>query len=176
MRRGAGSDVPRSVLIAKSTPRTERRPTLEALCAERGGRARAWLALPVRARARRQRRCSTAARAPGTLLGVDAVRDGRLIGARSDESGLLDADIGGAGGRLVLGVVGGQGSLLGRGNQQLSARGAARADRDRIMVVRRRASCSRSHPPALRVDTRRRPARPAAVAATFASHVARAAR
>jgi predicted polyphosphate/ATP-dependent NAD kinase len=54
----------------------------------------------------------------GTLLGVDALLDGELIATDLDESKLLhlDAD------RLILGVVGGQGSLLGRGNQQLSPR------------------------------------------------------
>jgi predicted polyphosphate/ATP-dependent NAD kinase len=54
----------------------------------------------------------------GTLLGVDALLDGELIATDLDEGKLLhlDAD------RLILGVVGGQGSLLGRGNQQLSPR------------------------------------------------------
>ncbi|WP_028062135.1 ATP-NAD kinase family protein [Solirubrobacter soli] len=54
----------------------------------------------------------------GTLLGVDALLDGELIATDLDEQRLLEIDAD----RLILGVVGGQGSLLGRGNQQLSPR------------------------------------------------------
>ena len=54
----------------------------------------------------------------GTLLGVDALEDGELIAADLDERQLLQLDAD----RLILGVIGGQGSLLGRGNQQLSPR------------------------------------------------------
>jgi predicted polyphosphate/ATP-dependent NAD kinase len=54
----------------------------------------------------------------GTLLGVDALRDGELIATDLDEAQLLELGAK----RLILGVVGGQGSLLGRGNQQLSPR------------------------------------------------------
>jgi predicted polyphosphate/ATP-dependent NAD kinase len=53
---------------------------------------------------------------PGTLLGVDALRDGDLVATDLDEQQLLELEPD----RLILGVVGGQGSLLGRGNQQLS--------------------------------------------------------
>jgi predicted polyphosphate/ATP-dependent NAD kinase len=86
----------------------------------------------------------------GTLLGVDAVRDGELIARDLDEAGLLallDAhdDV-----TLLVGVVGGQGALFGRGNQQLSP---AVLRRVRIEVLATADKLSRLDPPWLRVDT-----------------------
>lgn len=60
----------------------------------------------------------------GTLLGVDVFAHGRLVARDADEAGLwtrvADARPGDV--RMILGVIGGQGFLLGRGNQQVSAR------------------------------------------------------
>jgi len=57
-----------------------------------------------------------------TLLGVDAVRDRRLIGADLSERQILElARAAGAALRIVVTVIGGQGHIFGRGNQQLSA-------------------------------------------------------
>ena len=54
-----------------------------------------------------------------TLLGVDAVRRGRLVGRDLNESGLLElADTYPC--KVVVAAVGGQGYVLGRGNQQIS--------------------------------------------------------
>jgi predicted polyphosphate/ATP-dependent NAD kinase len=61
----------------------------------------------------------------GTLLGVDVFAQGRLIARDADERTLwqlVQAAEEPAKTRLVLGVVGGQGFLLGRGNQQISPR------------------------------------------------------
>jgi predicted polyphosphate/ATP-dependent NAD kinase len=58
--------------------------------------------------------------AGGTLLGVDAYAYGRLVAADADAAA-LSALCRDRPPRIVLGVVGGQGFLLGRGNQQLSA-------------------------------------------------------
>ena len=55
----------------------------------------------------------------GTLLGVDVVRDGRLVARDLGEAELLEL-LADEPATLVVGVVGGQGSLFGRGNQQLS--------------------------------------------------------
>jgi len=55
--------------------------------------------------------------------------------------------------RLILGVVGGQGSLLGRGNQQLSPRVLRRLGRDAITVVAAADKLAALQPPVLRVDT-----------------------
>jgi predicted polyphosphate/ATP-dependent NAD kinase len=90
---------------------------------------------------------------PSTLLGVDAVRDGELVGADLDEAGLLGLLGGDDDATLICGVVGGQGSLLGRGNQQLSPRVLRRLGRERIQVVAAADKLLALDPPALRVDT-----------------------
>lgn len=58
--------------------------------------------------------------AGGTLIGVDAYAYGELVAADADAAALI-ALCRDRPPRIVLGVVGGQGFLLGRGNQQLSA-------------------------------------------------------
>lgn len=55
-----------------------------------------------------------------TPLGVDVVRDGRLVASDCSESELL-AIVAQAPSHAVVTVIGGQGFLLGRGNQQISA-------------------------------------------------------
>ncbi len=80
------------------------------------------------------RRVANALGLPSTLLGVDAVLNGQLVGRDVDERGLL---------RLmqerrtcvIVGVLGGQGSLFGRGNQQISAEVLRRAGRENIIVI-----------------------------------------
>jgi predicted polyphosphate/ATP-dependent NAD kinase len=64
---------------------------------------------------------------PGTLLGIDAVLDGRPIGADIGETSILALSEGRRM-RVILGVVGGQGCLFGRGNQQISAEVVRRAE------------------------------------------------
>lgn len=56
----------------------------------------------------------------GSLLGVDLAEGGRLTGIDLDDTALL-ARVRGRRVRIVLTVVGGQGFLLGRGNQQISS-------------------------------------------------------
>jgi predicted polyphosphate/ATP-dependent NAD kinase len=89
----------------------------------------------------------------GTLLGVDAVRDGDLVGVDLDEEGILALLADAHDALLLSGVVGGQGSLLGRGNQQLSPRVLRRLGRDRIQVVAAADKLLHLSPPRLRVDT-----------------------
>jgi predicted polyphosphate/ATP-dependent NAD kinase len=90
---------------------------------------------------------------PKTLLGVDAVRDGELLGQDLDEPALLGLTAEAAVVHLVLGVIGGQGSLLGRGNQQLSPALLRRIGPDRISVLASEAKLAALQPPVLRVDT-----------------------
>lgn len=67
----------------------------------------------------------TALTGKGSLLGIDIVARGVLAAADADEATLWDL-VQGRTPRLLLGVIGGQGFLLGRGNQQLSPRVLAR--------------------------------------------------
>ena len=88
----------------------------------------------------------------GTLLGVDAVRDGRLVGRDLSESAILGLlDEGPA--TIVTGVVGGQGFLFGRGNQQLGPRVIERVGRDAIVVVAGIEKLTALRPPQLITDT-----------------------
>jgi predicted polyphosphate/ATP-dependent NAD kinase len=91
----------------------------------------------------------------GTLLGVDAVCDGRLVARDLGEDGLLALldDRPRDTVTLVCGVVGGQGSLLGRGNQQLSPAVLRRIGADRLRVVAAADKLLALDPSCLRVDT-----------------------
>lgn len=89
---------------------------------------------------------------PKTLLGVDAVRGGRLVGADLGERELLDL-VDGEAATLVVGVVGRQGSLLGRGNQQLSPAVLRRIGVENIEVVAGLRKLLALDPPVLHVDT-----------------------
>jgi len=69
-----------------------------------------------------------------TLLGVDAVLDGELVAGDASEetlTGLLE----GRRGAVVLSVIGGQGFILGRGNQQISPMVVRRVGKDNIIIV-----------------------------------------
>ncbi len=72
---------------------------------------------------------------PGTLLGVDAVLDGQLI-----QSDLAESDIWALleqypQSRVILSVMGGQGHILGRGNQQFSPRILRRIGQNRVQLI-----------------------------------------
>lgn len=70
----------------------------------------------------------------GTLLGTDLVADGKVIARDANEKAILER----AGERplkLIIGVVGGQGYVLGRGNQELSPDVIRRAGRDNITII-----------------------------------------
>ncbi len=73
----------------------------------------------------------------GTLLGVDVVRGSELLAADASERDLLEL-LGPAGGppaTIVVTVIGGQGYIFGRGNQQISPRVIERVGREHIIVV-----------------------------------------
>jgi len=89
----------------------------------------------------------------GTLLGVDAVADGHVVAADLDEAGILERLAQAPDTRLLLGVIGGQGSLLGRGNQQLSPRVLRRLGAERIDVLAAADKLLALDPPVLRLDT-----------------------
>jgi predicted polyphosphate/ATP-dependent NAD kinase len=88
-----------------------------------------------------------------SLLGVDAVLDGRLIGTDLGERAILDLLTLHPRRSLVLGVVGGQGFLLGRGNQQLSPAVIAAIGAENVIVLAAATKIAALRPPVLRVDS-----------------------
>jgi predicted polyphosphate/ATP-dependent NAD kinase len=72
---------------------------------------------------------------PKTLLGVDAVRDGELAGADLTEGGLLSLIAAAGRASIVVTVIGGQGHIFGRGNQQISPAVIRAAGADHIVVI-----------------------------------------
>ena len=106
----------------------------------------------------------------GTLLGVDVVRDGRLVASDVSEGRLLEilaaepADPAGpanAAGpaepdrrpQILVTIIGGQGYILGRGNQQISPLVIARVGKDRIRVLATREKIAALGGRPLLVDT-----------------------
>jgi predicted polyphosphate/ATP-dependent NAD kinase len=71
---------------------------------------------------------------PNTLLGVDAVRGGEVVAADADAA-TLERLVAEGPCRLVLTATGGQGMLLGRGNQQLTPAVLRALGRDGLVVV-----------------------------------------
>ncbi len=69
-----------------------------------------------------------------TLLGVDAVLDGEVIAADCTAQQLLELAQGRQV-RIVITLIGGQGHIIGRGNQQLSAELLRRVGRDSLHLV-----------------------------------------
>lgn len=88
----------------------------------------------------------------GSLLGVDAFAYGALLATDADEATLLSL-VQAHQARLLLGVIGGQGFLLGRGNQQISARVVRAVGRDRVEVIAGAAKLAALPGGRLRVDT-----------------------
>ncbi|TCO77117.1 putative polyphosphate/ATP-dependent NAD kinase [Chromatocurvus halotolerans] len=90
--------------------------------------------------------------ATGTLLGVDVFDHGRCVACDVDERQLWSL-VRDREARIVVGVIGGQGFLFGRGNQQISARVLARVGRQNIDVVSSAAKLASLPGGVLRVDT-----------------------
>lgn len=86
-----------------------------------------------------------------TLLGIDAVAGGALVGRDLNEKGILDLLDRYPDRRLVLSPIGAQGFVLGRGNLQLGPAAIRAIGRDDIIVVATPAKLART--PRLRFDT-----------------------
>ena len=72
---------------------------------------------------------------PKTLLGVDAVRDGALAGSDLTEGALLELVASAPEAWIVVTVIGGQGHIFGRGNQQISPAVLRRAGAGHVIVI-----------------------------------------
>jgi predicted polyphosphate/ATP-dependent NAD kinase len=87
----------------------------------------------------------------GTLLGVDAVYDGRMVGRDLNEDGicaLLDRY---PAAKIIVSPIGAQGFVLGRGNQQFSPAVLRRAGTENLIVLATPGKLSRT--PSLFIDT-----------------------
>lgn len=71
---------------------------------------------------------------PSTLLGVDIIKDKILVKRDCNERDILGI-LGEGGGKLIIAPIGGQGYLLGRGNQQISPRVLEKITKDNIIII-----------------------------------------
>lgn len=71
----------------------------------------------------------------GTLLGVDVIRGGELLLRDATEQQLWELVDGGGEWRILVSAIGGQGHVLGRGNQQISPRIVRAVGLDNLLVV-----------------------------------------
>ena len=88
-----------------------------------------------------------------TLLGVDAVLDGKIAASDAAESELIALLDGGRPAKIVVTAIGGQGYIFGRGNQQIGADVIRRVGRDNVVVVATRRKLSSLGRRPLMVDT-----------------------
>jgi predicted polyphosphate/ATP-dependent NAD kinase len=89
-----------------------------------------------------------------TLLGVDVLRNGELLAADADEQTLLRLLSGHRGpSQVIITVIGGQGHLLGRGNQQLSPAVLRAVGSEHITVIAAKSKIAALEGRPLLVDT-----------------------
>jgi predicted polyphosphate/ATP-dependent NAD kinase len=86
-----------------------------------------------------------------TLLGIDAVLGGKVVGSDVNENEILDLLDDANECKLIVSPIGAQGFVLGRGNLQLSPEVIRRIGRKNIMVISSPAKLMRT--PVLRFDT-----------------------
>jgi predicted polyphosphate/ATP-dependent NAD kinase len=145
-------DLPRLVLPAKAGSRPAAGAALEALCHQLGTTltpGTLYLIGPGSTAAA----VLSAAGHEGTLLGVDALLDGELVGSDLTEQQILALLERHADARLIVGLVGGQGMLFGRGNRQLGAAVLRRIPRAHITILSAADKLLALDPQTLWVDT-----------------------
>lgn len=88
-----------------------------------------------------------------TLLGVDIVLDKKIIAADVTETQLLELLDGERPAKIIVTVIGGQGHIFGRGNQQISAEVIRRVGKKNVVVVATRQKLDDLRRRSLLVDT-----------------------
>lgn len=89
---------------------------------------------------------------PNSLLGVDVISNKRLLSADATENDLLRLTEGKSA-KIIVSVIGGQGYIFGRGNQQISPCLIKRIGSDNIIVLATRRKLLELHGRPLLVDT-----------------------
>jgi predicted polyphosphate/ATP-dependent NAD kinase len=89
---------------------------------------------------------------PNTLLGVDLVEDQKLLASDCTAQELL-AKTTGADTKIIITIIGGQGHILGRGNQQLSPELIRRVGKDNLIVIATKTKLAKLDGRPLIVDT-----------------------
>jgi len=89
---------------------------------------------------------------PYTLLGVDVIKNGRVLIRDANEKQLLGV-VEQFPSKILLGIVGGQGFLLGRGNQQISPCVIRKVGKENLIVVATEQKILSLHGGPLLVDT-----------------------
>jgi predicted polyphosphate/ATP-dependent NAD kinase len=87
-----------------------------------------------------------------TLLGVDVIHNGKLLASDVNEAQLLKI-IEGRKAKIIVTVIGGQGFIFGRGNQQISPQVLRKVDREDILIVATPNKLASLHGAPLLVDT-----------------------
>lgn len=87
-----------------------------------------------------------------TLLGVDVIKDGEILVRDATEQQILSAITEGEA-KIILTAIGGQGHILGRGNQQLSAEVIRRVGKENLLVIATKAKLESLDNKPLWVDT-----------------------
>ena len=89
---------------------------------------------------------------PSELLGLDVLRDGKIV--LPDATSTAALDIAGDGPlHIICGVTGGQGFVFGRGNQQIGPQAISRCWPDEVTILASAEKLAALNPPELIVDT-----------------------